>query len=228
MQYHPDTILLFEAAEKGDSDALRDLLDGSTLDIDVTDEHDRTAIIFAAHHGNPDAVQVLIDAGANINQTSAVGWTAAHDAAFHGNARALKVLIDSDADIHQLDNDKSTPLLLAIQNNQNDCAYILIKSGAQINETGNTLNWTPLMYAIAKNNLRCVEMLLEADADLTHQAQDGSTALELAQYAKNEDIKTIIETAYNRMRHIQKLDHAQEKKTQYRNFRRFIGKRPGM
>src|SRR5690606_37310550 len=45
-------------------------------DLESTNRFGGTAIIPASEKGHPEAVQILIDAGANVNHINSLGWTA--------------------------------------------------------------------------------------------------------------------------------------------------------
>ena len=68
----------------------------------------------AAQNGHVDVVGVLVDAGANVNQSSTDdGVTPLHRAALKGNVHVIRLLIDGSADVHATDLQGRTPLVYA-------------------------------------------------------------------------------------------------------------------
>jgi ankyrin repeat protein len=59
------------------------------------------------------AVKRLIELGANINESTATGWTALHAAAFIGADNLIKFLVDEGADINAMNGCGRTPWSLA-------------------------------------------------------------------------------------------------------------------
>lgn len=93
-----------------DLDAIRQhILAGSDLNIQEPTRKS-TPLITAAALDEPDAAQILIDAGADINATNMDGSTALITAAAFGKTKVAKVLIDAGADLNILNNDGSTAL----------------------------------------------------------------------------------------------------------------------
>ena len=60
---------------------------------------------------------------------------------------------------------KRTPLIAAVEYNQDHCVEILIKAGADVNKVSQYLD-TPLTVAVKKRNQKHFKMLLEAGADV--------------------------------------------------------------
>ena len=74
-----------------------------------------------------------------------------------------KVVVDT------LEDDGYTPLLSAIESDQQDkyeIIKLLIEHSAPINQKGIN-DWTPLHMAAARNDLQAIEILIECGADLT-------------------------------------------------------------
>lgn len=69
-----------------------------------------------------------------------------------------------------------TPLMLAAINNHLEVAAVLIARGADVNRPG----WTPLHYAAAKGHKEMMRLLLEHDAYIDSEAENGTTPLMLA------------------------------------------------
>ncbi len=66
-------------------------------------------INYAALRGDVEIIQLLIDAGADVNRKNKDGNTALHSAAFFGQAEAFEMLLDSGADPSIRNNDGAVP-----------------------------------------------------------------------------------------------------------------------
>jgi ankyrin repeat protein len=75
-----------------------------------------TALILAARQGDLETARILVDAGANINQTSHYGWTALLTATQNRHYRLAAYLLDHGADPNLRNNGGWTPLYLATDN----------------------------------------------------------------------------------------------------------------
>ena len=85
--------------------------------------------------GKPDAVKLLLEAGANVNAVEPYkGQTALMWAASEGNASAADILIAHGADVHAKSKGGSTPLLFAVRNDHADAARLLLDNGAGVDE----------------------------------------------------------------------------------------------
>lgn len=75
-----------------------------------------TSMIYAARAGHLDAVKILIDAGADVNQVSRYGWTPLLAATQNRNYRIGKLLMDNGADVNLANKGGWTNLYLATDN----------------------------------------------------------------------------------------------------------------
>jgi ankyrin repeat protein len=72
-----------------------------------------------------------------------------------------------------------TPLMLAAIMNQSELAKVLIERGADVNKPG----WTPLHYASTRGHREMMRFLLDNDAYIDSEAEDGTTPLMMAAYS---------------------------------------------
>jgi uncharacterized protein len=75
-----------------------------------------TALTFAAREGDVASATALLDAGANVNQTTEYGWTPLLTAVNNRNYRLARVLLDRGADPNLANKGGWTPLYLATDN----------------------------------------------------------------------------------------------------------------
>ena len=101
------------ASQQGRSDVLRFLLEQSAA-LDVTDQYGNNALWAACYADSSDCIEVLIDAGVDINhQNSASGATALIFAASSGREKVVEQLLAAGADPNLKTHDDFTALDLA-------------------------------------------------------------------------------------------------------------------
>ena len=114
-----------------------------------------TPLIFAAREGDLESARVLLDAGADVNQTSEYGWTALLTAANNRHYGLGKFLIERGANPNIANKGGWTPLYLATDNRN-------IEGGD---------------YPVPKpdlDHLEFIKFLLDHDADPNARAKDNT------------------------------------------------------
>ncbi|MEI8173572.1 MAG: ankyrin repeat domain-containing protein [Deltaproteobacteria bacterium] len=156
---------LYEAAERGDMNGVRKLLDQGA-DINETSENG-TALRAAAATGRIDIMQYLLDRGADIN-LGAAWWTPLSAASASGQLEAVRLLLDRGADI----NAKSpavgyTALWWAAYRGQTKVVQLLLDRGSDCCETAArelSSYDTPLKAAKKHGHDAIVRLLQQAEA----------------------------------------------------------------
>ena len=94
------------AARKGKASLLAELLAADTSEANkpvrcgkIATMDGATPIIWASRQGKSDAVQILIDAGADVNAAAGSGWTALYAAALNGHEDIVALLVNSGASV---------------------------------------------------------------------------------------------------------------------------------
>ncbi|MHB1953999.1 MAG: ankyrin repeat domain-containing protein [Sulfobacillus sp.] len=89
---------LLAAASRGDTDAVRGLLDGGA-DPNQTDCIGTTPLAYAAQGGFVDIVKILLAHGADLNKSSKFGWTPLGLAASGNHPDVVKILLTHGANL---------------------------------------------------------------------------------------------------------------------------------
>lgn|GEM_PF-2167762 len=126
--------LLIEFAGSGRIDDMRGIIDKR---VDVNSVHPRipdkhTALMAAARHGQVQALQLLIDAGAKVDLRDASGRTALFYGVGSERSDAVLVIIKAGADVNAKDNNGKTPLVLAVEVGNRQIVQQLILAGADL------------------------------------------------------------------------------------------------
>lgn len=161
---------LMLAAMNGSTQVVRILLDHEA-DPNLGNDEDGTALCAAAAAyiepaGEPDEiVGLLLEHGADLKGMNGSGMNALMYAAREGKVAVIERLLEAGADVNYEDVRQWTALLLAVANDQNDAARVLLDAGARPDVRGEFSQWTILSMAAQNNNPGLVFMLLEAGAD---------------------------------------------------------------
>lgn len=164
-----------------------------------------SSVMFAAAGGHLECSKQLIELGADVNaiaratpdyleklkkmveegqvtedEPNVDGVTAMHVAAQGGHLEVVDLLIESGADVTILDDEKRSPLLLAVKGNYGEVALSLLKAGADpnmeyVDDEGKTHNL--LFDAIMVENDEFVLTLIEKGAKLDYQDEKKITTL---------------------------------------------------
>lgn len=130
---HRNQTLLHIAAEYASKELLQELLAlQPALDINATDETNKTPLFYALESDDEERVHLLIEKGANLNHTNFQWETPLFVAAKQKQPLALiKRLITAGADINQRATiERWTPLHYALLLNNDEMARFLIMQGA--------------------------------------------------------------------------------------------------
>jgi ankyrin repeat protein len=166
-----------------------------------------TALVFTARQGDIESARYLLDAGADVNQTTAGGWTPLLTATNNRHYLLGKYLIERGANVNIANGKNFTPLYLATDNrnieggdypvpkpdmDHIDFIKILLEHGANPNAkvTDNTETrtiftnqWffepgtTPFVRAAQSGDLQLLKLLLAYGADPKIANDFGDTAL---------------------------------------------------
>ena len=169
-----------------------------------------TALVLAAREGDMESTKRLLEAGADVNQTTEYGWTPLLTATNNRHYRLAEFLIEHGADVNRQNKGKWTPLYLATDNRnieggdfpvpKPDIDHLefikfLLDHGANPNlqikdntltRTIFTMQWfveagaTPFIRAAQSSDLEVMRLLLAHGADPMIKTDLGDTALTAA------------------------------------------------
>jgi len=122
-----------------------------------------TPLHYAAKKGNSKIIELLLDAGANINSTyNKFGSTPLHIATWFGHTDCVQLLIKRSAIIDNTNDHGSTPLHLAAWRNEPLCLEILLDNGSDFLKKSTTGEGnTPLYLAAKAGSLECLRILIK-------------------------------------------------------------------
>ncbi|MGE3277857.1 MAG: ankyrin repeat domain-containing protein [Vicinamibacterales bacterium] len=155
-----------DAAMLNDAETVRTLLkDGA--DVNDAQGDGMTALHWAAMKGNPELVDMLLYAGANVKATTRLGsYTPLHMAAKIGNGRVIQALLKAGAQVDEPTATGATPLMLAAASGDVPAVQALLDAGADVNAKESANDETPLMFASAFDRVDAAKLLIGKGAKL--------------------------------------------------------------
>jgi ankyrin repeat protein len=174
---------LFMAAVAGSAPRIR-LAVRRGAHVNIRDGSQNSALIRAVHFGRLEAVNALLDAGADVDLSGGWGFTPLHVAAGQGLSNIVEVLVAHRARINARNSYKETALDEA---SNAETAAMLLRAGAQANLS------EKLCSAARDDNAKLVELLITYGADTNSKCRHDSTPLLSAILGgKNWDIVAIL------------------------------------
>jgi ankyrin repeat protein len=166
------------------TDAVRSLLNGgvSVKTRDAEGFVPLVSTVIAGSQPNKELIaleiaQLLLKAGADVNQDGPVGTTPLAAACSQTDSiRIVEFLIERGADVNAKGYNGTTPLYQAVRKGRGAMAEVLIEHGANV-RAKNTEDQTVLHYAVLNNMRDTVEMLIARGAEINARDNDGKTPL---------------------------------------------------
>ena len=158
----------------------------------VTDSWRQTPLMLAAAFGSLETMQILIDAGADVNAANAAGVTALHLSA--GDLQRVVLLVGKGANVHARSQIGRTPLLIAAYTNgASEVVKFLLSKGADF-KVADASGVTPLMAAAAVNDTAAAKLLVDRGADVNAEAKvpHASTPLMAAAHNGNLEVTRLL------------------------------------
>jgi ankyrin repeat protein len=180
------------AALLGHGQILKAILQSNQYyDIDEPDNTGRTGLIWASELGHEKVVQMLMDAGADVNAQGGKYGNALQAASFEGYEKVVQMLIDEGADIKAQSGSYGNALQAASYGGHKKGVQMLIDAGADINaQSGNYDN--ALQAASVGGHEKVVQILIDAGADIKAQGGEYGNALQAASFGGHEKIVQIL------------------------------------
>jgi hypothetical protein len=129
--------------------------------------------------GHIEVVRLLVEAGADKDNATTIGWTPLSVACEEGHIEVVGLLVEAGADKERARTDGSTPLLIACEKSHIEVARLLVEAGAD-KEKASIDGRSPLLIASRHGHIEIVQLLLGAGADKDAASTDGCTPLHLA------------------------------------------------
>lgn len=169
---------IHRAAEENRTDIIRKLLKDETNLEDESKGHKRVPgtrpLHSAAFNNSSDAINLLLDKGAELEPRNQYGCTPLFWAVLNNSVDAVNLLLERGADIEAKDEDGDTPLHHAALHNSPDAIKVLLGKNSDI-ESLNHISQTALDCAIKVKAREAAKALLSRGADATGRDLDWIT-----------------------------------------------------
>ncbi len=169
------TAVMYSSCHPDDVEALLD----HGASVNLKNNNDLTALMFACREGHADAIRMLLLHDARIDLQDICGDTALVYACRDGRAEAARLLLKAKANPDLPNMDGITPLMWASASGHIDIIHALIQHGADP-DLPDYRGDTALTVAAENGHLDAMRLLLEAGAHPDAQRDDGVSALMLA------------------------------------------------
>lgn len=167
------------------------ILLNNKLDVDKIAESAK-ALSAAVDCSNKEAVELLINHGANVNATTENGKTALIVAAENSNKEMLELLIKHGANINAADESGYTALMVAAKHNEKEITKFLVERGADVNAKTKRGLTALILASDDRHKLDLVEFLLTHGADVNAAMDDGRTSLMIAASRSNKEMLELL------------------------------------
>ena len=154
-----------DKAEAASWSEVRALIDNGA-DVNASQPDGTSALMWAAYHGQTEAVSWLLEAGASVDATNRYGVSVLTQAATVGDSRTLEQLLSADADPNAAMPEGDTPLMLAARSGNLAAVRLLLDAGAAVEARDEWHGETALMWAAGENHADVVRLLVEHGAQL--------------------------------------------------------------
>lgn len=157
-------------------------------DLNMKDEKGWTILHYAAKENNYQIVDMLIEAGLDVNVRTNSNSTPMLIAAHHGHLEFLTKLIFYKANPNLSKIGGLTPLMFATKHNHIYCVELLLKNGADVNLMNDTLD-NAFSIAVQEKNKRIVNLLHSYHSDFQIVDLHGNTPMLHAVF--NDDLEMV-------------------------------------
>ncbi len=195
---------LIAAAERGDVDTLRRLLDAGAS-INARDARGRNAVLAATQGGHEAAARLLIKRGADVNAQDEIADSAFLLAGASGHSGIVRAALGATPppDFKRLNRYGGTALIPACHHGHVDTVRVLLTTGIDVNHI-NHLGWSALLEAIILGNggpahTEIVRLLLTHGADANLADHQGVTPLAHAEQRSQREIARALRAAGARL-----------------------------
>jgi len=176
------------ALKQGDLDKFLELATPGPL-YNILGENRDSALMAAVKAGHTESVQLLINAGADINQRDRYGNSAFFKAIESGSAETVQVFIDAGLDVNQKNKHGHTPIWTAVRGDHAKTMQTLIKAGAE-----HDLDRL-LQSAAGSGKTKTAQALINLGASLEASSSDESLLESAATTGYNTQMFTLLKEA---------------------------------
>ncbi len=187
------TILIF-VSQNNQIKQLNDLIASKVVDVNLSDNQGRTALMYASKYGHIEIVKKLIASGADINTKDLFNFSALDFASRQGRKDVAEDLVLRGAKYKKVKKSCSSKYLhnIGYRNNNRSIKWFVKKCK---NVVFSYNKMTPLIFASKEGFTNIVKKLLAADVNVNAKETYGRTAL---MFAAEKGYNEIVEALINK------------------------------
>ncbi|CAO3668950.1 unnamed protein product [Umbelopsis ramanniana] len=181
------TTAVHTAAANGNTKMLRLLLNHSPKALAISDAQQAKPLHHAAANNQIQAMVMLLDRGANVEEHDKYQFTPLHHAAKNGHTKAMSLLLDREAKVDSRDQMQAPPLHYAAREGHVGAVQCLLNRGADINSK--TITKTTALHSAAGNDhSETAKLLIDRGADISAYDDNVGTVLQLSCAAGHTEV----------------------------------------
>ncbi|KAM4853225.1 60 kDa lysophospholipase [Thomomys bottae] len=146
----------------------------------------------AAHAGDLEALQALMELDSAQSLKDPKGQTPLHVAARRGHESVVAMLLQKGEDVNAVDEEGHSPLLLAVRGRHLKVIRRLREAGAQLSSQDLEDVGTELCRLASKADSAGLQAWWQAGADLRQPGYNGNTALQAAEAANKQEVVALL------------------------------------
>jgi ankyrin repeat protein len=182
--------ILLWASSNGSETLAKSLLVGDPTLVDSRDFLNRTPLFLAAMEGSLEVIEVLLEAGADIDANR-------HDdnalciAISRGRKEIVALLLDKGANVNASTGSNNNAISVASSQGNKEMINLLLAKGANVNPM-NAGCCAALQQASAKGHKEIVELLISRGADVNAQGRFYGTGIQAASHGGHKEILKLL------------------------------------
>ena len=177
------------ASSRGEAETVRYLVGLKDVDVNHISDDGRSALFSAVRNKHADVVEVLIDAGADIERKGNDGRSPLLVAS-SANLQIVKMLVKAGAGVRATSNEGNTCLFFATYRGHTETMrYLVGLPQVDVNHKNNK-SLTALHCAANNNHAAVVEVLIDAGADI--EAKDDATGSSVLHLSRGLDVVKLL------------------------------------
>jgi ankyrin repeat protein len=157
MIFAQENLNVFDIARNGSVEEAMEVLKTNSEAFNVKNSEGFSPLILACYRGNTEVVELLIENGSDVNDSSSMG-TALMAAAVKGNLEIVQMLLDKKASVNVADANGTTALIYAAMFKKHEVVALLIRAKANFDFKDNTGN-SAIEYALLADDDKLIEIL---------------------------------------------------------------------
>ena len=194
LTYGPDKMNVLHIASQEGSVAVIEMLLSYDLRPDPRDGEGNTPLACAAANGQIEAVNCLLEHGADPFLKGQNGWSLLHFAAQSGNVVIIETMLSKDLDIDSRAQTLGiTPAMVSIRFGKLEALKYLLEKGADGSLKTLEGQFSHLSFAVTAGSVEAIELLLSHGCSIDDRDDQGETPLMQAAVAgKTEVLKYLL------------------------------------